>query len=72
MAAVAAVLKDLKELMEVVALDESGQDLALVASIANAEAETDFTSKLDIGEMVDVDEYNEPEDDRAEIQGQLA
>ena len=50
MAAVAAVLEDLKELVAVVAVDEPGQDLALADSIANAEAGTDFTSKHDIGE----------------------
>ena len=72
MAAVAAVLEDLEELMAVVAVDEPGQDLALADSVANAEAGTDFTSKLDIGELVDVDENNEPEEDRAELQGQLA
>ena len=72
MAAIVAVLEDLKELMAVVAVDKPGQDLALADSIANAETGTDFTSKFDIGELVDVDEYNEPEEYRAELQGQFA
>ena len=57
--------------MAVEAEGESSKDLALADAVADGEAGRYFTSKLDIGELVDIHIDYESEEDGTELQKHL-
>ena len=67
MAAVAAVLKDVEELVAVKTIGKSRQDLALADTIANSEAGRYFSTKPNVGELADIHVDDEPHEDGAEL-----
>ena len=67
MAAVAAVLKDVEELVAVKTIGKSRQDLALADTIANSEAGRYFSTKSNVGELADIHVDDEPHEDGAEL-----
>ena len=70
-AAVAAILQDVKELITIKAVGESCQDLALTHAVADCEAGRNFSTETDIGELLDVHEDDEPQKDGAELERHL-
>ena len=53
MAAVAPTLEDVKELKTIEKISESCQDLALADTIADSESGRNFSSKSDVGELLE-------------------
>ena len=70
-AAVAAILEDVEEFITIETVGKPGQDLALADAIADSEAGRDFSTKSDVGELLDVHVDNESEEDGAELERHL-
>ena len=56
-----------EEVKTVIAVGEPGQDLALTHAILDCEAGRSFSSPSDITDLVDIHEYDEAEEDKAEV-----
>ena len=67
-AAIAAILQDVKELITIKAVGESCQDLALADTIADTESGRNSFSKSDVGELLDVHVDYEYKKDGAELE----
>ena len=67
MAAIAAVFKNVKEFKTIKTVHKPGQNLALADSIAYGEAWRYFWIPPDIGELIDIHEHDDSEEDVANL-----
>jgi hypothetical protein len=66
-AAVAAVLEDVVEVIAVKAEGKSCMDFSLADSVTDRETGRDFIAESDITELVNIDEYDESQIDGADL-----
>ena len=66
------VLEDVEELEAIKTVGKPSQDLPLTNSIADSETGGDFRIPADIGELVDIDEDDDSEENMADLAKHLA
>ena len=71
-AAVAAILEDVKEFITIETIGKSCQDLALADAITDSEAGRNLSTESDVGELLDVHVDDQSEEDGAKLERHLS